>query len=164
MKTIHLCGTATLFALALLIASSCSEHYDDAKYASLPPSFSDMTFTNLDDTTIKAGDKIVATAVQSSIGRLLNGTNYTWTATPDEGVTHKYKSFVIYDNETANPTDTIVFPTAGTYTVTLTSKYKSSGNNQAVDGTSTFTDGKVTYTTGGLLYYSVVVEKTVVVK
>lgn len=164
MLSIKFATPALLSALTLALAG-CSEHADDAKYASLPPQFEDMTFATLTgNTTLQAGDKIVATAVQSKKGRLLNGTTYTWSTSPIDGITHGFKRFVIYDNESNNPTDTLTFATPGTYTVKLEARYKSSGNNQNVDGTTEFEGGRVTYKTGGLLSYTVTVEKTVVIK
>lgn len=161
MKSSKFIAATTLSSLAIFI-TSCSEHYDDPKYRSMPPSFSDMTFTNLNgESTMRTGERIVATAVQSSIGRLLNRTTYTWSTSPTEGISHAFVKSVVYDQETQNPTDTLVFTIPGTYTVTLTAKYNSSGNNQSIDNTVEFTDGSVTYVTNGLLSYSVTVKKTV---
>ena len=100
---------------------SCSDHTDDEKYQSLPPFFSDMTFRSLHGhSTLSAGDSVVVTAVQSRLGRLLYYATYSWgTAYDTDSVTHAYRSGVVYDNDPADPVDTIVFHRSGTYTVTL---------------------------------------------
>ncbi len=167
-----------LIALTATALTACSEHYDDAKYASKPPQFVEMTFQNIDnpDGGITAGSRIVVTAVQGQYGRLLNGTTYNWTAEPSDNTTHQFTKSVVYDNQPQNPTDTIVFSGAGLYDVTLSATYKSSGNNQSYSGTQQFSGGaqlsstsgvsstditKVTYATNGLLSYSVSVERKI---
>lgn len=160
-----------LLLMVSFLAISCSEETDNPKYRSEPPMLSDITVTSLDgNSEIHAGQRFLATAVQSKLGRLLNTTSYTWTGNSDN-VSHAYEKSVIYDNDTHNPTDTLVASAAGTYTITFTGKYNASGNTQiwAQQKGSSFSeefesgDGKVTYFTGGLLYFTVTATKEVVI-
>lgn len=155
-----------------LMLASCSEEGNDDKYRSEPPLLSDITISPLggEGTEIHVGEKFTATAEQSKAGRLLNTTTYTWSSTPD-GLTHKYTTKVIYDNAPANPVDTLVASSPGTYTLTFTGKYNASGNTQvwAQKYGSSFTEqfasgnGKATYVTGGILYFTVTATKTFMV-
>lgn len=152
--------------------ASCSEDGDNEKYRSEPPMLSDITVTPLSGSNgqIRVGERFVATAVQSKLGRLLNTTTYTWTGNSDN-VSHKYESSAIYDNDPHNPTDTLVATQAGTFTLTFTGKYNASGNTQiwAQQKGSSFSesfesgDGKVTYFTGGIFYFTVTATKSVTV-
>ena len=123
---------AILPALCISLAS-CSN--DDDKYQSRPPELSEITIQSLEEgtpTTLRAGDRFVATAVQTSKGHLLYKAEYTWTISPTEGVDYsqKNKSTVVYDRESDNPTDTIVINTPGEYNITLNARYHASGQGQ----------------------------------
>lgn len=159
MKTNSVIRPLLLGALALATLSGCSED----EYISRSPRFSDVTFENIDgSSTIYAGDRIVATAVQGTKGKYLNGTTYAWSVSPSDDVQQKYKTGCIYDNESENPTDTIVFPSSGTYTITLKATYKTSAEGESVSATSTFESGSGTATySGGLTIQHVTLEKKV---
>lgn len=147
------------------LSISCSDNADDPKYRSLPPMFSDMELKTLNggDTTLRAGEEIIATALQSKKGRLLNGTDYNWTATP-AGTTHRFRKSVIYDKESFNPTDTLIFETPGVYQLTFKGKYRTSGQSQVVSDIVDIKHGKITYQTPTFQYYNVIIEKRIVVK
>ena len=150
-----------------LFAVSCDDNADDPKYRSLPPEFEDMTFQMLEskDTVIKAGEKVLATCVQSKPGRLLNLTRYNWTADRKE-VTHRFKKELQagYDNENQNPTDTLTFPAPGIYNLTFNARYFTSGNYQIVSKIVSIDHGKITYKTPSFQFYDVQIEKKIVVK
>lgn len=167
-KTILWIGVATLcFAFA-----SCSDEANDEKYRSEPPTFSDLTFKTVDtgSETIHVGEKFVVTAEQKKLRRLLNTTTYSWSVTPNSNsqVSQKYVQSVIYDQETQNPTDTLVITEAGDYEITFTARYNVSGNTTVWSSkygytySESFADGNgtATYTTGGLFYFGVTATKS----
>lgn len=123
----------TLLPVLCISLASCSN--DDDKYQSTPPEFSEITIQSLEEgtpTTLRAGDRFVATAVQKTKGHLLNKTTYSWVISPTDGVdySHKNKGTVIYDVQSENPTDTIVINTPGEYNITLNASYSASGQGQ----------------------------------
>ncbi|MBR1593677.1 MAG: hypothetical protein IJ692_00895 [Alloprevotella sp.] len=152
---------ASLLLLAAVGFVAC----DDEDYDSRPPRFSDMTAQMLSDESaeLRSGEPIVLTAVQSKKGHLLLGTTYTWTSSPEEGVSHRPMAGDIYDLNPANPTDTVTFATPGTYRVTMKAVYKTSGQKgMKSGGTEELPDGgRVTYSVdgGALFRYNVTVEK-----
>ncbi len=157
--------------LAVLLCS-CSEDSNDSKYRSEPPLFSGITLQSLSTgaSTIKAGEKFVITANQQSKGRLLNKTTYSWSISPsNEGDSQKYDNLVIYDNNSVNPTDTVVISTPGTYTITFTGSYNASGNTSVWSNSkgSSFSeywnDGHAIYDVRGLYGFKVTIEKKNVV-
>lgn len=142
---------------------ACSDH----DYQSLPPYFSDMTFTSLHGhSTLCAGDTILVTAVQSQLGRLLYKASYQWSTLDEtDSVSHKYCAYVVYDNDPSDPVDTIVFHRPGTYTVKLTARYMMSGNFQNINDTQTFgTAGKATISTLSQLQYGATVQNRVFIR
>lgn len=159
-----------LLAVSSFLLPSCSEETNNKEYRSEPPMLSDISVTPLSGTDgqIHVGQRFVATAEQSKLGRLLNATTYTWTSNSDN-ISHSYESSVIYDNDTHNPTDTLVANTEGTYTLTFLGKYKASGNTQiwAQQRGSSFSEdfatgnGSVTYYTGGIFYFTVTANKQI---
>lgn len=169
--------TPILFIAFSVMSTSCSDDNENkAKYNSAPPTFSNMKVADLEtgSTVLKAGNKIVVTLEQSSKGKLLNKTTYNWSLNPDlEGNSHKYKTSVIYDQETENPTDTILINTAGTYTITFTAKYNASAfttiwqNSGAANNNTYWPDnsGKVSYELSGIggLGFKVKATKKIVV-
>lgn len=161
-RNTRISGACLLLAFSL---ASCSEHWDDPEYRSLPPEFSDMQFSMLDGSEeLSSGSALVATAVQQQTGRLLYKATYSWSCEPIEA-THQYKEGVIYDQENYNPTDTLTLPSPGTYKITFTGRYYTSGNydvqrNYSVD----IPDGKITYSAPTFMYYVVEIEKNVTVK
>lgn len=151
LLSVCLCGTASLL-------SSCN---DDEDYTSEIPQFSDVTFHVLgsNNTELRVGDKIVATAVQSKKGHLLHGATMSWSSTPD--AQHSFKAGVVYDAQNENPTDTIEVTAAGRYSLTFTSKYDVSGIYKIYNETVPFADGngQVRYQTLSQLYYQVTITK-----
>ena len=167
MKKKHLLLCLCTLILGLFTVS-CDDNADDPKYRSLPPRFEDMTFKMLEDgsTTVKAGEKCVATCVQSKPGRLLNLTTYNWKATNREDISHRFKKELKagYDNEPQNPTDTIIFENPGVYHLTFTARYTTSGNTQVISEIQSIDHGKITYKTPSFQFYDVTIEKKVTVK
>lgn len=165
-----------LFAALACCAAfgACSEDTDNPKYASEPPVFTGFEVKPLDETAteVKAGERFVVTLKQSRKGKLLYAGQYAWEATSNAGdASHRYKQSVIYDQEPQEPTDTMMVSKAGTYKVTFSGKYKTSGqvvNWQKKYGTGYTTDfadgGKVTYTLPSWQYYTVKAEYTFTVR
>lgn len=161
MKTRVFIGSLALL-LSLPAVISCSE--DD--YTAYSPEFSDMTFATLDGKTenFRVGDKIVATAVQSRIGKYLYKASYEWSSSPATAE-HKPKKSAIYDNEPVNPTDTIVFTAPATYTLLFKGRYNiSSSEFEPHNFTVRIPDGKITYSSPSWMYFDVTIEKKIVVR
>lgn len=152
---------------------ACSEDTDNPKYASEPPVFSGFEVKPLDEnaTEVKAGERFVVTLKQSRAGKLLYLGQYGWEATSNAGdASHRYTQSVIYDHKPQEPTDTMIVTQPGTYKVTFSGKYKTSGqvvNWQEKYGTGYTTDladgGKVTYTLPSWQYFTVKAEYTFMV-
>lgn len=150
-----------LVSLSLLaVLTSCSEDSDNPKYQSRIPTFSDVTFEviDADHSDIRVGDRVVATAVQSSKGKLLDRTTYTWTSS-DENIAHKYKQGAVYDADNVNPTDTFTVSSTGRIRLTMTAKYQVSGQYQLYNRTDEIEDGSVTYKTLSWQWYEVTLTK-----
>lgn len=160
---------------------SCSDDSNDEKYRSEPPRFSDISVRPLNTTEqgsdgdaqeLYTGQRLLVTAHQSAIGRLLYKAVYSWTASPSDGVSHLYSQNVVYDNNSVDPTDTIIVNNAGTYSISLTAKYYASGQvtSWGAEHSSGFTEsfadgnGSVTYSLSGILYFTVNASKTFTVK
>lgn len=162
---------ACLCTLAFgLFTTSCDDNTDDPKYRSLPPTFSDMDFKNIEGNAeeLKAGDKIVATGVQQKYGRLLNKTTYNWKvdtiqANKPVSANHSFKKEVVYDNNSVNPTDTIVFNYPGTYNVTFDAKYSISAQYQPINTVESIERGSIKYSTSPLSYF-VKIQKRITIK
>lgn len=164
----------TVFALAAsaLLFTACKEHMNDEKYQSMPPTISGVTFhvAGTGSTDLRVGDKIVATVVQSSLGKLLYRADYSWETPSVESPTHTYSSMAIYDNDPHNPTDTIVASKSGQYTLKFKGTYHISGNSTGWGGNYTdyFSDntGKVSYALQGSGYasYVITIEKKLIVQ
>lgn len=172
-RLIHCTLIGALLITSITACSDDNEHQD--KYNSQPPTFNDMTVADLETgtTTLHVGKKFVVTLYQNSIGRLLNKTTYAWSLSPEvEGNSQKYTTSVIYDQETANPTDTVLINTPGTYTLTFTGRYNASGfttnwsNSNAQNSTTNWPDnsGHVNYSSRGVIGFSAVATKKIVVK
>ncbi len=160
MKRMKLFAGVAALAAATLALGACTD--DD--YTSTMPAFSGMTLESLTgDGSIYVGRRAVATACQSTQGRLLNGTTYSWSISPSDSVEQKYTSGVIYDYDPSNPTDTLLFKRAGSYKLTLTAAYKPSGDvdYSRVGSTVTTSDGTtVNYRAASIYKYEIVVSKT----
>lgn len=157
-----------ILVLSTTLLCACTNDSNDSKYRSEPPQFSEVTLQSLTTgtSTIKAGEKFVVTANQKNKGRLLNKTTYAWSISPsNEGDSQKYDNVVIYDNNSVNPTDTVVINTPGQYTITFTGTYNASGNTTVWSNSkgSSFSeywnDGHVTYDVRGLYGFKVTIEK-----
>lgn len=160
--------TIGLLLPALAFLTACSEDSDSSEYRSEPPVFLNMSIENLSDGSdeVHVGDTFVITGEQDKKGRLIYKAEYGWENSLSFSQT--YTSTVIYDNNNVNPTDTLVATSAGSNTVTFTGKYYASGNTSVWSSkygsscTIEFEDGsgEGTYTVGGILYFTVVLEKT----
>lgn len=163
-KYLTIVGITAISSLTM----GCSD--DEHEYRSEPPLFSDVVVKSLETgkEEIHVGERFIVTAVQQKTGRLLNKTTYKWASTPD-GISHKYKTAVIYDLEYENPTDTLIAQKPGTFNINFNAKYNVSGNTSEWSnkyGTSFVSpfesgNGKATYVTGGLFYFTVSAEKTI---
>lgn len=133
----------TLSFLLAFVAMGCS---DDDDYNSTLPTFSDIEFS---EETIYTDQEITATAIQSSKGKLLDATTYSWTGSwSDELVSY---SSVVYDDNNGNPSCTFTTPSyAGTFTIQLYAKYRVSGQASYTEGTTTFDDGSASYALSSL--------------
>lgn len=156
---------AVFCALAILAGlAACSEDPDNPKYTSRPPTFSGVEVNSLDgDSTLRAGKEIVVTALQDVKGKLLYKAEYKW-GLKRGAATHRYIKEVVYDLNPVNPSDTVVFTTPGTYTMTLNAKYHISGNYDNINGTDVWEDGSVKYSTPSWMYYLVDIEKKITVQ
>lgn len=156
---------AVFCALAILVGlAACSEDPDNPKYTSRPPVFSGVEVNSLDgDSTLRAGKELVVTAIQSTKGKLIYKAEYKWGNKKGEA-RHQYNKEVIYDLDPVNPSDTVVFTTPGTYTMTLNAKYHISGNYENINGTEVWEDGSVKYSTPSWMYYLVDIEKKITVQ
>lgn len=168
MKTLNYISLTALASVMML--SSCSEDSNNSKYASMPPTFSDMAIqsaaTGQALTQVKAGETFVAVMQQKTIGRLLNKTTYSWSIAPTvTGLVHKpnLSTDVVYDQQTQNPTDTLTIDQPGDYTLTFTASYNASGNTtnwssqHGATSSEYWSDnlGRVQYDTRGLFGFSV---------
>lgn len=176
MKTLNYCVIAAIASIVML--SSCSEDSNNSKYASIPPTFSDMIMQSAASgqtlTKVKAGQTFVAIMQQKSVGRLLNKTTYSWSITPAvTGLVHKQNlsSDVVYDQQTQNPTDTLILDQPGTYTLTFTASYNASGNttNWSSQYGASFSEytsdnlGRIQYDTRGLFGFKVTATKKITI-
>lgn len=172
--------------LALLLvpwtAMSCSDESNDEKYRSEPPRFSDISIRPLESGAgpiadngsgnLPVGQRLLVTAHQSAIGRLLYKATYEWTTSPSEDVSHRYSQKVVYDDMPVDPTDTIIVSAPGTYRINLAAKYYTSGQvttwgaQHGTGFTDNFADGNgsATYTLAGILYFTVNASKTFTVE
>lgn len=163
----HICPrlAAIGLATALITLTACSEDENNPKYTSLPPEFNGVELTPLaGDGTIRAGEPFVATAIQEKKGKLLYGATYTWSTTPEDGVAHSYQGKVVYDNDSSNPTDTIVIATPGIYTLRLNARYNISGSYRIVSKVNEWEDGSATYSTPSFQFYVVDVKHKIRVR
>jgi|GEM_PF-515058 len=143
-------------AVLLVLPAACSE--DDDKYNSIVPEFSDMQFHPLDKASgnvIYAGEPFVATAVQSSRGRLLDRTTYAWALNDEDeemDVPHKYRKEVVYDVQSDNPTDTIIVSRPGNYRLRFRANYRVSGTGSGGGSIISIPGGQITYYLSTLTY------------
>lgn len=152
----------TGITLMLLLSALCS--CKDEDYTAYSPEFSDIIFTTVEGNTeeFHVGDKIIATAVQSRIGKYLYKATYTWECNPNAGVSQKYPQGAIYDNEPFNPTDTLVFDRAFTYNLVFKARYHiSSAEYEPHNFTVRIPNGKITYSSPSFMYFDVTIEKQI---
>lgn len=162
--------SALLFAAFLLVCNvftACSEDENNPKYASLPPEIVGVEVQPLSnpDGQVKAGEPFVVRAIQQKKGHLLYKAHYQWqTAPTEEGVDHNYTKEVVYDNQPADPTDTIVIAHPGLYTIKLNATYYMSGSYQIINKTNEWEGGKATHSTASSWQYKIDLEHKVLVK
>ena len=124
MKSLSLCLTAVCL---LFLGVSCSE--DTEQYESKVPQFSDIVF---DKDVIYTEELITAEAIQSVKGKLIDMSEYKWSSSdmPSDSTLHWSLTSVIYPDNTSNPSCTFRTPDIpGTYHLTFTGKYKTSGRS-----------------------------------
>lgn len=149
-------------AVLLVLPAACSE--DDDKYNSIVPEFSDMQFHPLNEASgdvIYAGEPFVATAVQSSRGRLLDRTTYVWAFNDEDedmGVEHNFLPEVVYDVQSVNPTDTITVSQPGNYRLRFRANYRVSGTGSGGGSIVSISGGQISYYLSTLAY-QVTIEK-----
>lgn len=126
---------AAFAATAALCAAlaACSDDSEDEKYRSEPPKLANILVSPLDGhTSIRAGERFVATAVQSQTGRNIYKATYVWTASAANGTgtatSKQNKSVAVYDNDSGDATDTLIVTEAGKYTLTFTGEYRPGGS------------------------------------
>ena len=156
---------ACLFSLNVFTA--CSEDENNPKYASLPPEIVGVEVQPLNnpDGQVKAGEPFVVRAIQQKKGRLLYKAIYKWqTAPTEDGVAHKYTQQVVYDNQPADPTDTLVIDNPGMYTIKMNATYYMSGSYQIINKINEWQGGQATYSTASSLQYKIDLEHKVQVK
>ncbi len=130
--TTHTLFAAVCAAALVFAAASCGD--DDEKYRSEPPKIARITVSPHDGhTSIRAGERFVATAVQSKTGVNLYKATYVWTAVSSGTGTassKQNKGEVVYDNDSGDCTDTLVVTEAGKYTLTFSADYRPSGSTE----------------------------------
>lgn len=172
MKKTNLLSALTLCTIALLLTSCSDDNEHNSKYNSTPPTFNDLTVTEIstNSTTLHTGEKLVATLHQAKIGKLLYKATYDWAIDPEtNGNSQKYKTMVIYDQEPQEPTDTLIINTPGTYTLTFKGTYDASAHTtlwreSGADQSSSFwsdNSGKVTYNSRGEFGFTVIATKKI---
>lgn len=150
-----------VFALALGLVS-CER--DDDKYISTCPVIQDMTFKSVVTETdrIVAGEKFVATVEQAQKGHLLYKAKYNWSDGREEGIHKPTFTQVIYDHQSMNPTDTIIFINPGIHQIQLVAEYEISGNpDSSVGGSTEIPGGRVKYELLSQFRYRITVTKNV---
>ena len=145
------------------IFTACSDDENSPKYTSLPPEIVGVEVQPLNnpDGQVKAGEPFVVRAIQQKKGHLLYKAIYEWQAAPTE---HKYTQQVVYDNQPADPTDTLLIDNPGMYTIKLNATYYMSGSYQIINKTNEWEGGKATYSTASSLQYKINLEHKVLVK
>lgn len=117
---------------ALLAAFTSCEEKD---FSSHMPVYSGIV---LDKDVIAPGDSVTFTAKQSTPGKLINGTNYTWTIKDSHDSTlYTVTQNVIYDYDPSDPVLGYRIPgdaRTGTYTVSFSAYFKYSGQGTVVTG------------------------------
>lgn len=138
MNKLYYFVTVCLLTLTLTACSS------DDDYDSKVPTFSDIVF---DQEELYTDQQVVATAVQSKKGVLLDRTDYRWYGnmyTPNDS-TMKYTNALMYADNSTNPTCTFRTPQyPGVYTIMFHGVYNISG--QASSSERTVDNGKVSIT------------------
>ncbi len=147
-----------IFFAAVTILGSCSQD----TYRSEPPRFSDISVKKLSGTgAIHVGDRVVISLVETSKGKLLNTTTYSWSFNPSAGVRNqKYMQGTIYDKNTSVPVDTVTVTAAGSISVTFVGKYSVSGNEVIKGYKLDFPNNGSVYCTSSPLLYQITATKS----
>lgn len=173
MKSIYFFKTSVLLTLLTFVLglASCSQNSDDEDYQSVPPRFENVEVSNADNPggELKAGENIKITAIQKEAGRLLIGSTYTWSVSPQLDVEYEPVKNVNYGVDSSNPTNIFKFANPGTYRITLKAKYTTSGSKGMTEGWSeNHPDQKfnISYEVYGaaFFYYLVTIDKYVTIK
>ena len=147
-----LCWAICCFLWATVF-TSCSEDKDE--YLSRLPQFSDITF---DTETLYSGQTVTARAVQSTTGKMLEKTDYSWVI--NDSI--KKSQTVVYDKQTDDPFFTFTIPeNTQILSISFTAKYRPYGASgcQIPDGTS-ISGGSISYN-GSALVGEATITKTV---
>lgn len=131
-----------LFSLVLLLLPGFSACSDDDEFTSRLPEIEDIACVNQDGSTaLRIGDEVTVTVVQSKKGKLLNKTEYRWTAEPSTVTFSPETQLVAYDNESGNPVTRFTATEAGNIKITFTAEYNISGSASAQGSYSTTLSG-----------------------
>ena len=135
-----------VFFAAVTILGSCSQD----TYRSEPPRFSDISVKKLSGTgAIHIGDRVVISLVETSKGKLLNTTTYSWSFNPSAGVLNqKYMQ------------GTVTVTAAGSISVTFVGKYSVSGNEVIKGYKLDFPNNGSVYCTSSPLLYQITATKS----
>lgn len=145
------------FLFVTLSFFSCSENNEVNVTV---PKFSGITF---DKETLVAGDEVNATAVQYKKGKYLDRTTYVWTFDGAQQIGGGTTG-VFYENDKRNPTCSVILPeTPGTYTITMTATYNTSGKSGNSNKEVEIKGGTVVYTTSPLTCTAKITQKVKVV-
>lgn len=159
MKTILNNRVAIIAASFLMALSffSCSENSDTNVKV---PQFSGITFNK---ETLVAGEEVYATAVQYKKGKYLDRTTYVWTFDGAQQIGGGTTG-VFYDSDKRDPSCSVILPeTPGTYTITLTATYNTSGKSNNSSKEVEIKGGTVVYTTSPLTCTAKITQKVRVV-
>ncbi len=115
-----LLGFAT--ALAAFGLCACEDTYE-----SMPPKYSDLTFTHTNPTKedgFHVGDTVLVTAIEKSRAVRIDKADVTWSAQNADRLRNAVGKFV-YGTVNPNLTDTLVLTSSGTCSVTMNGRFRS---------------------------------------
>jgi hypothetical protein len=140
MKSFILAAGLFFVSFSLVLAS-CTDD-DNSSYV---PTYKGFAFSrsgkDIAKTDIYVGDTITVTAVQATLGHLINKTTYSWSITSDSLSgkiisTAPFYSWGAYDDNKKDPSCTFVVPAmVNTYTINFVGSFNYSGAGKTIDST-----------------------------